>query len=727
MAPMRRTALVIALTVCASLTAVSAQDAAKLPTGFSRASAEAHAKFERVVIDTPTPANARKWLQALTEEPHVAGTPAEKKVAEYVRDRMIEFGLEVEMVKYDVFLNHPKKVSLTMVEPTRQELSLVEDNYPQDKDSTMRGEFPAFHGYGASGDANGQLVYVNYGAPGDYDRLKAMGVSVDGRVALVRYGGPFRGLKVKEAQDHGALGIIIFSDPADDGYMKGDVYPDGPMRPASAIQRGSVQFLSIQPGDPSTPGGVPSTANAKRITRDQMTNVPKIPSLPISYREAEKLLRNMGGTRVPDDWQGGLPFAYHVGPGGAAVEMHVEMDEGLKPIYDVIAKIPGTGDQVVVAGNHRDAWTPGAVDPNSGTAAMLEAGRALGAAVKAGWKPKRTILLCSWDAEEYGLVGSTEWAEDHAAMLSQKAVAYLNVDVAVTGPNFGASGTASLRDVMRDVANVVPEPKQGGTVGALWEQRSKGAWAQSATVNLDGPAGQAEKPFDLQLGRLGSGSDYTAFLDFLGVPSTDMGFSGSYGVYHSVYDNFRWMSLYGDPEFLYHQAAARVMGLLVMRLSSADVVPLRFGGYARVIGDDLDEMRIDVAKRARTAGANAFAPNFSSITKAIAELDAAGKAADAAADRIAAAGDAGAATKMSEALTQVERAFLNPQGLPGRPWFKHELIGPGLTTGYAPWPFPSLREAVEKKDAAMFDVEARKIVAAINAGTAKLKAAAAIR
>ncbi|MEI6243816.1 MAG: M28 family metallopeptidase, partial [Acidobacteriota bacterium] len=573
---MRRTALVIALTVCASLTAISAQDAAKLPTGFSRASADAHAKFERVVIDTPTPANARKWLQALTEEPHVAGTPAEKKVAEYVRDRMIEFGLEVEMVKYDVFLNHPKKVSLTMVEPTRQELSLVEDNYPQDKDSTMRGEFPAFHGYGASGDANGQLVYVNYGAPGDYDRLKAMGVSVDGRVALVRYGGPFRGLKVKEAQDHGALGIIIFSDPADDGYMKGDVYPDGPMRPASAIQRGSVQFLSIQPGDPSTPGGVPSTANAKRITRDQMTNVPKIPSLPISYREAEKLLRNLGGTRVPDDWQGGLPFAYHVGPGGAAVEMHVEMDEGLKPIYDVIAKIPGTGDQVVVAGNHRDAWTPGAVDPNSGTAAMLEAGRALGAAVKAGWKPKRTILLCSWDAEEYGLVGSTEWAEDHAAMLSQKAVAYLNVDVAVTGPNFGASGTASLRDLMRDVANMVPEPKQGGTVGALWEQRSKGAWAQSATVNLDG----ADKPFDLQLGRLGSGSDYTAFLDFLGVPSTDMGFSGSYGVYHSVYDNFRWMSLYGDPEFLYHQAAARVMGLLMMRLSSADVVPLRFGGYA---------------------------------------------------------------------------------------------------------------------------------------------------
>jgi N-acetylated-alpha-linked acidic dipeptidase len=720
---MRRAATVLAFIVFAAIAFVNAQDTTRVPAGFSRAAADANAKFEKIVLDTPTPANARKWLQALTEEPHVAGTPAEKKVAEFVRDRLKEFGLDVEMVKYDVFLNHPRSVSLTMIEPTRRELSLVEDSYPRDKDSTMRGEFPAFHGYGASGDATGQIVYVNYGAPADYERLKAMGVAVEGRIALARYGGPFRGLKVKEAQDRGALGILIYSDPADDGYMKGDVYPDGPMRPASAIQRGSVQFLSIQPGDPSTPGGVPSTDTAKRITRDQMTNVPKIVSLPIAYREAEKLLRNLGGTRVPDGWQGGLPFAYHIGPGGAAIEMHVAMDEGLKPIYDIIAKIPGTGDEMVVVGNHRDAWTPGAVDPNSGTAAMLEAARALGAAVEAGWKPKRTILLCSWDAEEYGLVGSTEWAEDHAAMLSQNAVAYLNVDVAVTGPNFGASGSSSLRDVVRDVVNLVPEPKVGGTVGALWEQRLKNSWAESAPVNLDG----ADTAFDLQLSRLGSGSDYTAFLDFLGVPSIDMGFSGSYGVYHSVYDNFRWMSLYGDPEFLYHQAAARVMGLLAMRIASADVAPLRFAGYARALSDDLNDMRTDVAKRARTAGANAFRPDFASIMTAIAELDAAGNAADATADRIAASGDAGAAARMSDALTQVERAFLNARGLPGRPWFKHQLIGPGLTTGYAPWPFPALREAVEKKDAAMFGAEAKNVVAAINAGTAKLKAAAAIR
>jgi len=720
---MRKARFVITTSVIAAfVAAAAARQGNRPPTGFSKASAEALAKFEAIVIDTPTPDRARRWLQALTEEPHVAGTAAEKKVAEYVRDRMTEFGLDVEMVKYDVFLNHPKHVSLKLVEPHEETLSLVEDSYPEDKDSTPRGQFPAFHGYGASGHASGQIVYVNYGSPADHQRLEQMGFSVEGKIVLVRYGGAFRGLKVKEAQDRGAVGVLIYSDPADDGYMKGDVYPDGPMRPASAIQRGSVQFLSLQPGDPSTPGGAPSTAGAKRITRDQMANVPKIPSLPIAYREAEKILRNLGGPRVPDAWQGGLPFAYHIGPGRAAVAMQVEMDEGLKPIYNVVARIAGTTDQVVVVGNHRDAWTPGAVDPNSGSAAMLEVARALGAAVKAGWKPKRTILLCSWDAEEYGLVGSTEWAEEHAAMLSQKAVAYLNLDAAVTGPTFNASGVPSMRDVMREVASAVPEPRAGGTIGAAWEKRLKDAWAEATPVTLDAP----DREFDLQLGRLGSGSDYTAFLDFLGVPSTDMSFSGGYGVYHSVYDNFQWMTRFGDPEFIYHQAAARVLGLLTMRVASSDVAPYRFSGYARVLGDDLDELRTDVVRRARTAGAGAFRPDFTPVIKALAELGAAGRAADQAADRVASSGDTGAIARMNDALVQVERAFLNPQGLPGRPWFRHQLIAPGLTTGYAPWPFPGLREALEKKDRAMFDAESAKVVAAITAGAAKLRQAAAI-
>ncbi|MEO8360379.1 MAG: M28 family metallopeptidase [Vicinamibacteria bacterium] len=718
----RLSALALLAAFPATPTLALAADTAKTPSGYTKATADANAAFEKIFLDTPTPENARRWLSQLTEDPHVAGTPAEKKVADWVNAKLKEFGLETEVVKYDVFLNHPKSVSLKMVEPRVEELSLREDNFPGDKDSTPRGEFPAFHGYGASGKANGEVVYVNYGSPADHERLKGMGISVVGKIVLVKYGGAFRGLKVKEAQERGAIGVLIYSDPADDGYMKGDVYPNGPMRPPSSLQRGSVQFLSIQPGDPSTPDGFPSVAGAKRITRDQMTNVPKIPSLPISYREAEKLLTNLGGPRVPNEWQGGLPFSYHIGPGGAAVEMDVQMDEGLKPIYNIIAKIPGTTDQVVVVGNHRDAWTPGAVDPNSGTAAMLEAARGLGAALKAGWKPKRTLLLCSWDAEEYGLVGSTEWAEENAAMLQSKAVAYFNMDVAVTGPNFDSGGTPSLRDAVREAAGMVPEPRKGGTVGAAWEAREKSAWAAAKPVHLD----TKDSSFELQLGRLGSGSDYTVFVDHLGIPSTDGGFSGAYGVYHSVYDNFYWMSHFGDPEFIYHQAAARYLGLLAFRTATADVAPLRFSNYGDAMKDDLDDIRVDVVRRARSAGASPFDPDFTSLSKAVADLDAAGKAVDAATDAVLAKGDAATFAKMSDALTQVERAFLNKDGLPGRPWFKHQLIGPGLTTGYAPWPFPALREAVEKKDKAMFDTEAKRIVAALDAGTARLKATAAI-
>jgi len=400
---------------------------------------------EKVFVDTVTPASARKWLAALTEEPHVAGTPAEKRVADYVLARFKEFGLTAEIVRYDVFLNHPRNVSLKLVSPVEEQLKLVEDSVDADKDSTPTGMFPAFHGYGASGTADAQVVYVNYGSPGDFERLQRMGISVEGKIALVRYGGAFRGLKVKEAQDRGAVGVLIFSDPRDDGYMAGEIYPDGPMRPPSAIQRGSVLFLSHVPGDPSTPGW-PSTAGAKRLTRDQMTNVPKIPSLPIAYAEAGKILRHLGGPVVPAEWQGGLPFAYHVGPGAARVAMTVQMDEGLKPIYNVIATITGSvePEKKVILGNHRDAWTHGAVDPNSGTAAQLEVARGLAAAMKSGWKPRRTIILASWDAEEYGLVGSTEWAEDHAADLQKNAVAYLNGDAVVTGPDrSSATGRSS--------------------------------------------------------------------------------------------------------------------------------------------------------------------------------------------------------------------------------------------------------------------------------------------
>ena len=698
--------------------------AAHPPLGFAANAVEGQARAERVLLDTVTPASARRWLAALTEEPHVAGTPAEKKVADYVLARFKEFGLETEMVRYDVFLNHPKQVSLKITSPVEEDLKLTEEPYEVDKDSTMDGMFPAFHGYGASGAAEGQVVYVNYGTPADYARLSGLGISVEGKIALARYGAVFRGLKVKEAQDRGALGVLIYSDPADDGYMRGDVYPDGAMRPESAIQRGSVLFLSHVPGDPSTPGW-PSTSGAKRLTREQMTNVPKIPSLPIAYAEAEKVLRRLGGPRVPDDWQGGLPFSYHIGPGAARVAMDVQMDEGLKPIYNVIGRIRGSvePEKLVIAGNHRDAWNHGAVDPNSGTAAQIELARGLAAAMKTGWRPKRTILLASWDAEEYGLVGSTEWAEEHAADLQKNAVAYLNCDSAATGPNLGMSGTPSLLALAMGAARDVPDPNAGGSVGAGWEARQRSAWAQQTPVDLHA---KQDATFVPRLAPLGSGSDYTVFIDHLGIPSVDFSFSGSYGVYHSVYDNFRWMELYGDPGFLYHAAAARLWGLMAMRLAGADVLPLRFSTYARDLQVDLDNLRRDVIRRARTPAAAdakpAIAGDFAAVLSALQEFSAAGESVDRATDAALAGGDAAAIRRVGETLMQIERAFLDPKGLPNRPWFRHMLIAPGLTTGYAPWPFPALQEAVENRDAAMWATEVKRVVTALSAGSASARA-----
>lgn len=701
--------------------------AADLPLGFFPASGAAQARAEAAFLASPAPDQAARFLRALTEEPHVAGTPQEKVVADYVKARFEEFGLATEVATYDAFLNHPRSVSLKLFEPVEEELSLLEPALPGDKDSGMHGMFPAFHGYGASGQAEGQVVYANYGTRADFEQLKTLGIEVAGRIVLVRYGAVFRGLKVKEAQERGARGVLIYSDPADDGYAKGDVYPDGPMRPSQAIQRGSVQFLSLGPGDPTTPGYA-SVAGARRVPRDKLDTIPRIPSLPLAYAEAEKILRRLGGANVPEGWQGALPFAYHVGPGAAAVAMDVQMDEGLKPIYDVFARIPGEGEpeRLVIVGNHRDAWTHGAVDPNSGTAVLLEVARGLGAALKAGWKPRRTILLASWDAEEYGLVGSTEWAEQNAELLGRGALAYLNVDAAVTGTELRLGGVPSLRDVVREAAQAVAEPRRGGTLAAAWEQRERCDWAREAAVDLSAP----ERAFEPQLDPLGSGSDYTAFLDHLGVPSLDLSFSGPYGVYHSVYDNYRWMAEHGDPGFHYHAAAARLLGLVALRLASADVVPLRFGAYGRALGDQLDALRRDARRRARetdTAGAKApLAPDFAPLQAALQAFSRAGTEADRALDALARQADPALAERANAAAASLERAFLSPQGLPGRPWFRHLLVAPGTTTGYAAWPLPGLVQGLEDRDPALFEAQAAQIEAALKEAAARLTALAAL-
>ncbi|HEX9427440.1 MAG TPA: M28 family metallopeptidase, partial [Candidatus Polarisedimenticolia bacterium] len=755
-------ALAIGATALATGTPALATDAAGMATGaepvvrdsdgsgprprlgFFAGLRAAEARAEGVMLATPTPERERAWLRALTEEPHVAGTPEDRKTAEYVRDRLAELGLKTEMVSYDVLLNYPKSVSLRLLKPEPADLSLREAGVRRDKDSFSETAFPAFHGYGASGKAAGQVVYVNYGTREDFERLESMGLSVDGRIALVRYGKVFRGLKVKEAQARGAKGVLIYSDPEDDGYMKGDTFPDGPMRPASSLQRGSVQFLSSGPGDPTTPGYA-STKGARRLAREQAEGIPKIPSLPISWGEAQKILSALAGRRVPDDWQGGLPFAYHFGPGPAEIEMNVEMDYALRPIWNVMATIPGAvePDREVILGNHRDAWTYGAVDPNSGTASLLETARALAAALKSGWKPRRTIRLASWDAEEYGLVGSTEWVEDRFAALQENAVAYVNLDVAVTGGDLDVDGVPSLRDLVIEAAGDLADPRHGGTILDTWRSRKEQEWAKSEPAC----GADEEARFTLGLNPLGSGSDYTAFLDHAGVASLNFTFEGDYGVYHSIYDDLFWMENFGDPEFLYHVVASRLYGLLAMRLAAAEIVPIRYGAYGRALTRELELLRRDSLRDRRafaaaTAGGvsiepgssaaveahkrPALSPDFGPLAKAIAALGDEGDALDAALHRIEEQPDeerrkssavaAPTLARLNDDLVQVERAFLSSQGLPGRAWFRHSLYAPGLTTGYASWPFPGIAQAIKERNPEMLEAQMRILVERIGAG-----------
>ena len=720
------------------------------PIGFAPGSKAAQAKAEAHALGVPTPDAARAWLRSITEEPHVAGTPADYKTAVDVRDKLKSWGWQAELAEYEVLINYPvrapgREVLCEIVRPVPLGLKVTEDAIAADKDSASPDAFPAFHGYGVSGDVTGQVVYANYGRPEDFTALEKLGVDVRGKIVLVRYGDLFRGLKVRNAQKKGAKGILIYSDPIDDGYGRGDVYPTGPYRSGSSLQRGSVQFLSLGPGDPSTPNG-PSIKGAKRLPFDprngftlaeedihQGTSATGTPLMTPSIKDLGKgdgpgprgLLRNdpqpadqlrrgetdprsHGGPNVPGGWQGGLPLAYHVGPGPAEVHFRVEMDYQVRPIWNVIASIKGEvePDKWVMIGNHRDAWVYGAVDPGSGTAATLEMCRAIGSAVKQGWKPRRTLVYASWDAEEYGLVGSTEWCDQHREEISEKAVMLLNVDSAVSGPELDVDGVPSLREVMLEAAGSIQDVRSGRPLRDVWMAKKRAAWSGAAPVDLDGlwdgPAvaedpskpysaasnGALGRKFSPQLNPLGSGSDYTAFLDHLGVPSLDVGFNGRYGVYHSIYDDFFWMEKFGDPEFVVHATAARLYTLLVMRAAGAEVVPLKFAPYGDALREYVDDLRRMVARKARTVESESARPPivFDGLPRLVASIkafDGQAGALDAATDALAKRDSLAPAhlVKVNDALTKVERSFLLPKGLPGRSWFKHSVYAPGLTTG----------------------------------------------
>jgi N-acetylated-alpha-linked acidic dipeptidase len=547
----------------------------------------------------------------------------------------------------------------------------------------------AFNGYAPSGEAEGEVVYANYGRPEDFKKLDELKVDVRGKIVLVRYGENYRGVKPYVAQQRAAAGVIIYSDPMDDGYFKGDAYPKGPWRPESAVQRGSVKYMFKYPGDPTTPGvaSTMSLPESARVTPESAADLPKIPTTPLSYGDARPMLENLGGPESPREWQGALPFTYHLGPGPVRARMRLKQNYQYRSIWNVIGKIRGTNypDEWVIAGNHRDAWVYGAVDPNSGTAAMLETVHGIGELIKSGWKPQRTVVFGSWDAEEQGLIGSTEWAEEHARELAN-AAAYFNVDVAVSGPNFSSSAVPSLKQFVREVAKAVPSPA-GPSVYDVWKEQKRKE-AEKPTSSVTGPPRTpVVNTGDVPVGDLGSGSDYTPFLQHLGVPSTDIGSSGSYGVYHSVFDNFNWFKKFADPNFVYEQQMARILGIQVLRMANSDVLPYDFENYGKEITGYIQaaQKKSDAAFKGKGS-----VPDFRPALDAARRLTTAGSGlAKSQTNTVA------DATKLNRGLVDAERALLLPEGLPNRPWFKHAIYAPGEYTGYAAVVIPGVNEAID--------------------------------
>jgi N-acetylated-alpha-linked acidic dipeptidase len=639
--------------------------------------------LEQQFLAVPDPRQAEQHMKILTSAPHMAGTAEDRKTAEYVARKFREWGFETELVEYKVWMNYPLEVTVDAFTPAG---AVMQGPTPERVEGDPWQDDPRvvmpFSAYSPSGDVEAEVVYANYGRPEDFQKLKEMGVEVRGKIVLMRYGENFRGVKVYMAQESGAAGVLIYSDPMDDGYFRGDVYPNGPWRPATGTQRGTIEFGFEHPGDPTTPGW-PSTPDARRVSPQSSPDMPKIPATPLSYHDASPILQALGRTESPREWQGALPFTYHLGPGPVKVKLHVKQDFGYRTIWDVIARAHGSRwpDEWVIAGAHRDAWVYGAVDPISGTTAMLEAARGVGRLLRTGWRPKRTIIFASWDAEEQGLLGSTEWLEQHEKEL-ESAAAYFNLDTGASGPNFRASAVPSLRGFVRDIARIVPSPK-GGTLYDAWR----------STTRHDSQPGEtpsAEPP----VGTLGSGSDFTAFLDHSGVPATDIRSSGNYGVYHSVFDNFTWYKKFGDTHFVYTQEIARVYGLQVLRMSEADVLPYDYETYGKEIVGYLE-----VAQKNAAARLSDKAPKFDAALAAARRFSKAGAEMNAAVNNAARAPSAAEAQQANRLLLATERALLLPKGLPRRPWFRHAIYAPADLKGYSASTIPGVNEAIQRDDA----------------------------
>jgi N-acetylated-alpha-linked acidic dipeptidase len=654
-------------------------------SGFTRKTAERQAQIEKRFKGMISPERTREFHRYLTSEPHPAGSERNNELAEYIARVWKEQGLEdVTIHRYDVLNSFPKEVSVEMVAPVRYRAGLREDPYDVDPDTKNPRVRSAWSGMSASGELTAPVIYAHSGNPEDYAVLRKNGIDVRGKIVLVRYSNPYsyRGFKALTAEKEGAAGILIYSDPAEDGYKRGKVFPQGPWGPASHIQRGAITYDFIVPGDPLTPGWA-SVPGAKRIPIDEARSVPKIMAVPLSWRDALPLLKNMGGPLAPKSWQGGLPIKYRLG-GRARVQMKVEMDNRVMPNYVAETRIRGSEwpDEWIVLGNHRDAWEFGGVDPSSGTASMMELTRALGSLVKQGIRPRRTLVICSWDGEEVGLTGSTEWGEHFADELKRKMVAYLNVDSSTSGPDFEPNAVPSLAPLLVEVSRTLQDPS-GKTLYAAWKrtvarkrikEKNKLRVTDANLVNT----------------RIGSGSDHTVFLNFLGRPTFELQFNGPYGVYHSMYDNFYWMNRFGDPGYRYHALMSQLWGVLALRLANADILPYDFELYA-------ENIRQFVAELQKKKGARENI-DFQPVLEHLEAFAAEGRAIKREIARVLASGSLvpDEAQRVNAHLLQVETNWLHPEGIPGRPWFKHILHAARYT--YAHLELPGLTEAIERQD-----------------------------
>jgi len=652
--------------------------------GFNSKESQKELALERR-LGRALPKRMNEYHLIMTAEPHHAGTEANIKIGNYYAEKLKEFGFdEVQTPRYEVLLPRPIERSVTLISPERYELRLVEPPYSEDKDLTKDGVLPPYHAYAADGEVTSEIVFVNYGLPQDYKVLDSLGISVRGKIVLAKYGRSWRGIKPKVAAEHGAIGCLIYSDPEDDGYVQGEVMPKGKWRPEWGVQRGSVMDMPTYPGDPLTPF-IPAKKDAKRLRLDEVPTLQKIPVLPISYGDALPILRNIGGPVAPDSWKGGLPITYHVGPGPAKVHMKLKSDWSIRTIMNVVGIMRGSEEpeKIVMVGSHRDAWTFGGRDPISGATVLLETGRLLGALVEKGYRPKRSIAIASWDGEEYGLIGSVEYGEEFAKELQKNVIIYLNRE-SYTAGNFSAAGVHSLQPFINQLSKHINMPFTKGTVHDSWIANSN----ERHLINNSGYQ-------NVRLGALGSGSDYTVFLDHLGVPSINLGFGSGNGIYHSRYDTHWFFTQYGDPGFVYGIALTELVAKFLLRTANSTIYPFDYSSTAETIHRYLDE--VEKESQVRNMASHL---DFTSLRKSAKILEATSLILNNQIELLIKnpGGRDESIKAVNRYLLLAEQKFTDERGLPGRPWFRHQIYAPGFYTGYGVKTLPGVREAIEKGD-----------------------------